>query len=102
MATRKFTSENDLTDEHKQQLKAAGIDWRTLIQKLGPLALQIIQIILGGLAGQQLQGKKQAVKAGCCDHHACCQEVLSSALQTASLAADHCCQCCEEQQACQP
>ena len=85
----------ELTEKQKQTLTAAGIDWQALLQKLqklGPLAMQILQVISAFLS----QPQQMAAKPGTCDHHACCQAVLASALETAALAADHCCQCCEE------
>jgi len=91
--TEKAMKPTTLTDAQKAKLTAAGIDWQQLLTLLGQYAPQILQIILAILNGQSPAPAPKAT-AGC-DHHACCYEVLDSALQTTALAADHCCQCCD-------
>lgn len=83
------------TDAQKTKLTTSGINWQQLLAALKQYGPQVLQIILAILAGQQPAPAK-ATAPGCCDHHACCYEVLASAMETAALAADHCCQCCEQ------
>lgn len=98
---------NALNDKQKALLTKAGFSLSALQQflaLLGEYGPQLLQIILAILAGQNptpppTPAPAKAAAPGCCDHHACCQEVLAAALQTAALAADHCCQCCEEEYA---
>jgi heme A synthase len=96
MATKKKTSAADFSDTQKKALTAAGIDWQALLAKLGPVAVQILQIILGLVTVKS--APRKPVLAGGCDHQACAQEVLEATLFAASVAADHACQCCDEEQ----
>lgn len=69
-------------------------DWRALLLKIGLQALLTLLAEFG--VNLPIPVPKQAPKAGCCDHHACCCEVMASAWQTYLKAADHCLQCCDE------
>ena len=92
----------DLTPTQEHLAAEAGLDWKSLLTTLGQAALKIIPILIAILAGNnpptvpsKMQAPVQLPDGKYCDHHACCCAVLASALETASLAADHCCQCCE-------
>ena len=95
MAKKKNTAEPKwLNDAQKQALTAAGIDWKTVLLKLGQQAL----LILLQLLGVPLPAPSPAAKAatpGCPEHHACCCDCLASAVETVQVCADHCCDCCD-------
>lgn len=89
------------TAEEKGDAKAITIDWSKLFELMQkfPAVLMLIQQIINIFVPAPTPipplklTAKEALTAGCCDHHACCTEVLCSALQTAAKAADHLCQC---------
>lgn len=86
-----------LSAKHESELKAAalaaGVDWNNLIElfkKVGPLAFQLIQLILANL-----QPAPQPMQSGAghtCgpDGCACC----CACAETIKLLADHICSCC--------
>ncbi len=95
-----------LSAEHKAELTAAfpTIDWTKLFDLLqkAPAILALLQQLIT-LFGSGAKMKAAATTCppavdGCCDHKACCEACLASALQTAYLCAEHCAQCeeCEE------
>ncbi len=73
--------------------------WLDLLKNLGALAAKLLPIIialLGGLTPAPAPAQaKQGVSCPC-DHTACAQEVLDSALTTTCLAACHAASCCCE------
>ncbi len=95
-----------LTAEHKAALAAAfpTIDWQKLFDlfQKAPAILALVEQLLALFgSGAKMKAAATACPApvdGCCDHKACCQACLASALQTAYLCAEHCAQCdeCEE------
>ncbi len=93
----------NLTTEQSEKLALAGFsiqDLITLIITKGPAAWALIQQLITLFKGQPTQAKALACPApadGCCDHKACCQACLASALQTAYLCAEHCAQCTDEE-----
>lgn len=86
------------TAEQMAALEAAGFDWGKLLEILrNPVVAHLIRTlidqflapaplpVMGATTGHGAPGK---------DHHAMCLATLQSALNTAALAAEHCC-CCE-------
>lgn len=79
-----------------------AIDWAALVARLQELATKIPSLLILVSQLVELFGGKQGQQAtcppigpdNCCDHEACCLAVLTSALQTAAIAAEHYEQCC--------
>lgn len=88
-----------LTPTQENIAALASINWQQLLADLGAMAKVVIPIILAILGINNpppTPPAPQALKSGqTCDHHACCCEVLQSALDTAAKAADHCLACCD-------
>ena len=82
-----------LTQDYKDLLAEAGIDWQAFLQKVANAAQKLLILIqlLGGLLPSPAQG---TAKAGC-EHHACCCDCLKAAVETVNVCADHCCNCCD-------
>lgn len=83
--------------------KTKAIDWAALMARLQALATKIPSLLIlvsqlvelfGGKQGQQGVACPPIGPDNCCDHEACCLAVLTSALQTAAIAAEHYEQCC--------
>jgi hypothetical protein len=79
------------------EAEAAGkIDWASVLQKLGQLAVQVIPLIIAIFGSEQAPPSPPQVKgaAHCCDHHHCCCESLKAAIHTVDVISKHMCQCC--------
>jgi hypothetical protein len=85
----------------QSRCESMGLDW-SLFQRLLVIApvvaqklLDVLDTIFQAIKTTNTDGMKAHEGTGC-DHMVCAEQVLTSALETAQLAADHYCQCCEE------
>lgn len=86
-----------LSEQAKKCCEDNGIDWRELLQKYGPVLVQLIVDLLTGLAPRMAAARKHHDDGDCvpCCHRECIDATISNLV--AALAHQvHLCNCCED------